>query len=163
MVWLIVVETGSRWIVVVVQVVVVGVVVVVMASSLAMAKNPNNWETWTLPDDDSNKNVYISCLDRYVDVVWKNITITYRDFVTPSGTYQYVESWEWDSVWTATDGSGDTWIGTSSHSPGTTSIMPEKGEVQFTSHETVTPVGDNDGPRLKYSWIFKFKIWCFYS
>ena len=77
--------------------------------------------------------------------------------MTPSGTYQYIESWEWDSVWTATDGSGDTWIGTG-HSPGTTSIMPEKGEVQFTSHETVTPVGDNDGPRLKYSWIFKFKI-----
>ncbi len=122
-----------------------------------MAKNPNTI-TYTIDDDDSNTNVYISCLNREVDVLWTNITITYRDFETPSGNYHYLERWEWDTVFTATDGSGDTWIGTG-FSPGTYHAISEGGEVtQFTSHDSVRPVGDNDSPSLKYSWVFKYTI-----
>ena len=116
-----------------------------------MAKGPD-FVTVTLPDPVYRPNVPVSCLDGYVDIEWSNITITSREFITKNQkTYHYIESWSWDAMWTATDGSDDTWIGRGS-SPGAINAVLEKGHVvQLTSQEKVFPVGDNDGPSLLYT------------
>lgn len=127
------------------------------SGSLAMAKNPNNFSVIELEDNADNTMVYISCLETYVDVLWTNITITYRDFETPSGNYHYIERWDWDTVFTDTV-TGDEWVG-HGFSPGTDHAIVGKDEViKYTQHETVRPVGDNDGPTLKYVLNIEYNI-----
>jgi hypothetical protein len=130
-------------------------------SNSSLALHP---DSTTVNFPSGHDMVYISCLDKYVDISWNN-TLTYRTFLTRGGIGHYISSWSYESLWTASDGSGDTWIGTG-FSPETRNGVPGAGQVpgvgpgtvQFTSHEKVIPVGDNEGPSLLLNLRVKITI-----
>lgn len=103
--------------------------------------------------DSWGEIVFIDCLGEYFQFS-QNITAAYREFVTPSGVYHYVEDVRTESLYVGLS-SGREYVATG-HSPGRQAAGPANAGG-WTYLEKAVPV-DGKGPGFMYhsnvQWTF---------